>query len=112
MRALLALALALGGCAYCKVSANASTGLCKAERSITQCGPKAVGIMAEIASLIIAQDYTQAFLIIGQEAPEEAECIEDTVDAQISTAHGAMSAEAKMYRSARVVYKLSHKGTP
>ena len=102
------LALSMTACAYCQVAANTNTALCKAERTISQCGPKALGALAQVAEYLIAQDFSEVFTILGQVVPDEAECIEDAIESKVALKYGPSSALLKNLHGARVIYKTNH----
>jgi hypothetical protein len=102
MKSFLVAFLVLSGCAsYCAQSTNKDTVVCKAERSIETCGPKALGIFAQAMPFIIAGDYTAAIALVFEQAPDEAECINDVLDRTVANAHGYSSPEAHAFRFAR-----------
>ncbi len=102
--------VAISGCGYCAQVTNTKTTICKAERTIVSCGPKALAIIAEITPYLIAQDWEAAFIIIARDAPEEATCIKNQIELSLSNTYGAKSTVLISFHALRVVHETHMMG--
>lgn len=80
-------------CTYCDVPANKPTAVCKTYRSIAQCGPKSVIILAGDIQDLISGDLAKVLADVLSQAPEEYNCFKLAVQNGIVQKFGAGSVQ-------------------
>lgn len=98
----------LPGCGYCQVATNVSTPQCKAELAVRKCGPKAMAIVAEAVPFIIAQDWASLFSVVGGQAPDEWDCIKNTLEKMVGEKYGFQSGPFVHFRTERLRLERAH----
>ena len=106
---LLVTLLGLGACSYCQKGSSKNTVECKAYRSLVQCGPKTLAILAGDLGLIASGDWPQVLADVLQQAPEEYVCFSAAVADALTKKYGKNSVEMSKFLDADQVARAKAK---
>lgn len=95
-------ATAAMSCAYCKELSNRGTVGCKTLRAIQECGPKALAIIAAELGNLLSGDSERFLFDVLQQAPEEYDCVEQAIEAQIVEQFGRDSEQFRKFIGAEM----------
>jgi len=96
-------------CSYCQQAANKNTAECKAYRSLAQCGPQVLAIVAADLGDISAGDWPKVLADILQQVPAEYECFVMATQAQLVAKYGPNSPEVIRFSTAAGVARAKAK---
>lgn len=89
--------LGLTACTFCQQPANKNTVECKAYRSLVQCGPKTLAIIASDVALIAEGDWTTVLSDVLSQAPDEYVCFKSAVQNMLAQKFGVASPQYKKF---------------